>query len=183
MSSLLIIGILLWILPHLFKRIAPARREAMGNAGKGLVAAGVTVGLVLMVLGYRASDEIFVYAPPSWGVHLNNTLMFIAVLLFGVGNSKSRLRARMRHPMLIGTLLWGVSHLLVNGDLASLVLFGSMIAWALVEMTLINRQVHSYVPYDGGSAAGDVRLFVISIVVFIVLAAVHWWLGYYPFPR
>lgn len=180
--SLLILGVLLWSLPHLFKRLAPDARAKLGDKGKGLVALGIFAGIILMVIGYRSSETIFVWSPPLWTVHMNNLLMFIAVVLFGIGNSKSRWRAKMRHPMLTGVLVWAVAHLLVNGDLSSIVLFGSMGLWAIVEMQLINKQVHDYVPYAGGSAKGDLRLVLISIAVFVVIALIHMWIGPSPFP-
>ncbi|MDF0602282.1 NnrU family protein [Psychromarinibacter sp. C21-152] len=184
--TLLILGIVLWCAAHLFKRLAPAQRSAladrMGDGAKGVVALVLLIAVILMILGYRWSDFVFVYEPPEWGRHLNNLLMLIAVALFGVGSSKSRLRARMRHPMLLGMLTWAVAHLLVNGDLASLLLFGLLGLWAIAEMIAINRAEPIWTPWQGGSLAGDIRLAVISVVVFGVIAGIHTWLGYYPFP-
>ncbi len=91
----------------------------MGDGSKGVIAGAIVLGMVLMVIGYRAADFIPVYDPPAWTRHLNNLLMVISVILFGVGSSKSPMRAWLRHPMLTGFLLWAVAHLLVNGDLAS----------------------------------------------------------------
>ncbi len=184
--TLLILGIALWWAAHLFKRAAPAQRAAMtariGDGGaKGALALVLLVSLVLMVIGYRAADIVPVYDTPAWTRHLNNLLMLIAVALFGLGSSKSRLRARMRHPMLLGMLTWAVAHLIVNGDLASLLLFGLLGLWAIVEIVTINRAEPIWTPWQGGSAMGDLRLAVISVVVFGVIAWVHTWLGYYPF--
>ncbi|WP_417261889.1 NnrU family protein [Celeribacter sp.] len=180
--TLLSLGLLLWVAAHLFKRLAPEVRGSMGKTGKGLVAVGIGAGLILMVLGYRMSETYDLYALPPFLRHVNNTLMVIAVFLFALGHSKSRLRAKMRHPMLTSVVVWGVAHLLVNSDAASLVLFGGMTLWALVEMTLINRAGPAPEPYKGGSLAGDIRLVVISLVVFGAIAGVHIWLGYNPFP-
>ncbi len=183
---LLLLGIFLWWAAHLFKRMAPAQRtamaEQMGDASKGVIALALLVSLVLMVLGFRWSEWAPVYDPPSWGRHLNNLLMLIAVALFGVGNSKSRLRSKLRHPMLMGMLTWSVAHLLVNGDLSSVLLFGLLGIWAIVEMVVINRAEPIWTPWQGGSMSGDVRLGVITLVVFAVIAAIHTWLGYPPFP-
>ncbi|KAF0677344.1 NnrU family protein [Profundibacterium mesophilum] len=182
--TVLIIGLLLWIATHMFKRLAPDARAAMdarmGKKAKGAIALLLVLSIVLMVIGYKIAPYVAVYDLPVWGRHLNNLLMVIAVVLFGLGNSKSRLRAKMRHPMLWGTALWGVAHLLANGDLASIVLFGGILAWALAEMPLINGKVHSYVPYDKGTAKGDIRLAVISLVVFIVIVGIHGLVGPWP---
>ena len=179
----LVLGLLLWTLSHLCKRITPGWRDGMGNAGKGLVAAGVLGGLVLMILGYRAAPFVNVWFPPAWGVHLNNLLMLVAIVLFGAGSSKSRLRGRLRHPMLLGMTTWAAAHLLVNGDLASIVLFGGLAAWAVLEIVVINAKEPGWVPVKGGSLAGDVRLLVIALVLYAVIVAVHAWLGVWPLPR
>ena len=184
--TLLVLGLLLWIGAHLFKRFAPAARaamtERMGEASKGPIALVLVLSIVLMVIGYRAAEVIPVYLPPAWGIHLNNLLMVVAVLLLGLGHSKSRLRAAMRHPMLTSVIVWSAAHLLVNGDLASLVLFGVLALWAVVEIMVINRAEPEYERFSGGSAAGDIRLAVITAVAFAVIAAIHAWLGYWPFP-
>ncbi|KKM19806.1 hypothetical protein LCGC14_1651900 [marine sediment metagenome] len=181
--TLLLIGIFLWVAAHLFKRVAPAQRRAlqdrMGKASKGLFAGILVLAVVLMVIGYKMAPVDPVYDPPVWGRHLNNLMMVIAVALFGLGKSKSRLRGTLRHPMLWGMVTWAVAHLLANGDLASVVLFGSMLVWALVEMPLINAQEPAPPPYQG-SVKGDIRLAVITVVVFIVIVLIHGWVGPWP---
>lgn len=184
--TLLLLGIILWWAAHLFKRMAPAQRTAMydrmGDGSKGVIALVLLISLLAMIFGYRWSEFVPVYYPPEWGRHLNNLLMLIAVILFGVGNSKSRLRARMRHPMLLGVLTWSVAHLLVNGDLSSLLLFGLLGVWAIVEMIVINRAEPIWTPWRGGSLAGDIRLVVIGVVLYAVIGGLHMLLGPNPFP-
>jgi uncharacterized membrane protein len=85
--------------------------------------------------------------------------------------------------MLTGVIVWAVAHLLVNGDVASLVLFGWLGAWAVANMMLINSREPAWVRPEPGPLSGDIRLAAIALVVFALLAAVHTWLGYYPFPR
>ncbi len=185
MLYLLGLGLALWSVGHFWKRIAPQQRarlqDKMGDASKGVVAGALLISVVMMVIGYRGSDFIAVYDPPSWGRHLNNLLMLVAVVLLGLGNSKSRLRRFMRHPMLAGTALWGGAHLLVRGDLASIILFGGIVIWALIEMVLINARGPAWAAPDNGSLAGDIRLGLISALVFAVIAFIHNWLGYWPF--
>ncbi|MFC7705243.1 NnrU family protein [Plastorhodobacter daqingensis] len=178
----LILGVLLWSGAHWFKRIAPAQRAAMGNGGKGAVAAAIAVGILLMVIGYRSMDYIHVYAPPTWGVHLTNLLMLAAVALLGAGHSRSRLRGRLRHPMLTGVILWSLSHLLVNGHLAAVILFGGLGLWAIVSIVVINRAEPAPARWHGGSLAGDVRLLIITLVLYAAIAGIHIWLGVWPFP-
>jgi uncharacterized membrane protein len=179
--SWLIIGVLLWAGAHLFKRLAPKARKGMGDAGKGLVAAGSLLAVVLMVIGYRMSDPTFHWALGGWAWHLNNLLMMISILLVGLANAKSRLRPYLRHPMLTGVILWSVAHLLVNGDLPSLILFGGIGMWAITEIVLINRDVPKWTAPTGLSARGDAIWLVSSAVAFLVIVGIHIWLGHNPF--
>ncbi len=182
----LLLGLAIWVAAHMFKRVAPAARAAMqdriGNASRGIFAVLLVLSVVLMVVGYRAVDFVPVWQPPAWTVHVNNLLMLAAVALFGLGSSKSRLRGTLRHPQLTGFSLWCIAHLLVNGDLASLILWGVLLVWALAEIPLINAREPRPAPFEGGSLAGDIRLGVITLVVYAVIAAIHTWLGYWPFP-
>ncbi len=178
---LLILGLILWVGAHLFKRIAPAARDRLGNAGKGMVAVLLIVGLVLIILGYRQAEFINVWVPPSWTVHLNNLLMLVALFFFAVSESKGRLRARFRHPQLASVKIWAVAHLLVNGDLASIILFGTMLFWAVAEVVLINR-AEVWVPKEPGSSKRDVIVYIATVVAFVMIAGIHLYLGVSPFP-
>lgn len=178
---LLIAGLAIWYAAHLFKRIAPGPRASLGDRGKGLVALALLVSVVLMVLGYRWADYAPVYDPlPGMG-HLNNLLMLVALFLFGVGGTKGTLYTRMRHPMLWGTVIWAVAHLLVNGDLASVVLFGGLGVWALLEMAVINRAQVWTPPVGGRGFKGDLMNLAGTLVLYGLIAAIHVWLGYNPF--
>ena len=90
--TLLIMGNILWIIAHSFKRLLPNFRNALGNAGKGAVALSLIIALVLIITGYRSADYIAVWAPPYFLVHINNVLMILAVFVFAVGHTKGRLR-------------------------------------------------------------------------------------------
>lgn len=178
----LILGVLLWSGAHLFKRLAPKARRGMGASGRGMVAAAAFLSLVLMVIGYRMADPVFLWALPLWAWHVNNTLMVIAVLLLGLGHSKSRFNGLMRHPMLTSVVVWAIAHLLVNGDLPSLVLFGGLGLWAILQMLLINRAEPKWTPPKKGNLRGDLMLLAISVVVFVVIVGIHMAFGLNPFP-
>lgn len=184
--TLLILGIVLWFAAHLTKRLVPAFRQSlqdkMGENSKGIFAALIAVSVILMIFGYRMADVNVVYSLPSWAGHLNNLLMVIAILLFGIGSKGSWLGSRMRHPMLISMKIWAIAHLLVNGDVASILLFGSLLVWAIVTVILINRSEGPWTP-DHTVAFGqrDIKLTVVWSVMFIIIVAVHIWLGHNPF--
>ncbi|MFC3088464.1 NnrU family protein [Tabrizicola soli] len=179
--TLIVLGLALWWGAHLFKRLAPAARAGMGDAGKGLVAAGVLAGLVLMVLGYRGVEQVDLWYPPRFLTHLNNLLMMIAVYLFATSVTKTRITGVIRHPQLTAVKTWAVAHLLVNGDLASLLLFGGLLVWAVVEVILINRAEPRPAPPPPAPMSREIGTVLGALVVFGAIAWVHNWLGYWPY--
>ncbi|WP_424990805.1 NnrU family protein [Fluviibacterium sp. S390] len=170
---LLILGLALWIGAHVFKRVAPDRRAGLGEKGKGMVALAIGTGLVLMILGYRGADYIEVWSPPTFLTHVNNLLMLISVYFFGIGSSKGRLAQIVRHPMLTGVKTWAFAHLLVNGDLASILLFGGILGWAVAEVVLINKAEPEWTPPAEIKPRGDLVNIGISLVIYAVLAWAH----------
>lgn len=177
----LVLGVALWVAAHIFKRVAPDLRAQMGNVGKALVAVGILAGLGLMILGYKQAEVVNLWFPPTWAVHLNNLLMLVALFIYGMSATTGRLRGRMRHPQLTAVMIWAVAHLLVNGDLAPVVLFGGMLIWAVLEVILINR-AQDWVRPKPGPAKKDIILVIITLVMFVVIAGIHMWLGVRPFP-
>lgn len=179
---LLILGVALWWAAHLFKRLMPARRAAMGDAGKGAVAGALVVSILLMIFGYRMTDFIHVWAPPSFMIHINNLLVLIAIWMMSPAGTKGRLLNKVRHPMLGGFKLWAFAHLLVNGDLASIILFGGLLAWAVVEVIIINKSEPDWTPGEPGTLGKDAMFFVASIVLLGVIGYIHGLVGPSPFP-
>ena len=182
----LYIGLAIWVLGHFFKRMAPDLRAGMDNTlgvmpTKAVMGIVLLVATILMVKGFRAAPEEIVYLPPAWGVHLNNALMLVAVFLLGAGKGKGIAREKIRHPMLTGIIVWSVAHLLVNGDMASIVLFGGLGLWAIANMLLINMQAGAWERPTGGTIKGDIRTAIIAIVLYGVIAAIHTYIGPSPF--
>lgn len=180
--TLLIIGILLWVVSHTLKRIAPGLRAGLGeDRGKALMALVALTGIVLMVIGYRGAATVPIYAPLPGTGHLNNLLMLLALFFLGVGGMKPGIVAtRVRHNMLTGVLLWAVAHLLVNGDLASIVLFGAMAVYSAWSMLLISRAVPWERPAPG-PVRNDLMAAAGAVVLYAVIAGIHIWLGHNPF--
>lgn len=178
---LLTAGVALWALAHFFKRLAPARRAEMGEKGKGLVAAAIGVSLLLMIFGYRGAEFIPVYTPIPGVGHLNNLLMLVSIYLFGVGSSKGVLASKLRHPMLLGMSVWAIAHLIVNGDVASLILFGGLLVWAVAEMLIINKAEGPWQAPAPGPRSKDFKLVGLTLLIYAVIAGIHTFLGYNPF--
>ena len=178
--TLLIAGILLWWAAHLFKRLAPARRAAMGDPGKGVIAGVLVLSVVLMVIGYRGAEFVAVWTPPAFLTHVNNLLMILAFYLYAASGAKTWVARKFRHPQLGGFKVWAFAHLLVNGDLASILLFGSMLAWAVVEVIVINRAVPVWTPPPKGPLRKEFTTVAATLVVAGVVMVIHNWLGVQP---
>ena len=177
---LLILGIALWAGFHGFKRIVPEWREALGKYGQAVVSMGILFGLVLMICGYRMADFIEIWSPPEFMVHVNNLLMLLAVSLLAMSLTKGRMRSRMRHPMLNAVKTWAIAHLLVNGDLASILLFGSMLGWAIWSVININR-AESWSRPEVVDNGRDWVYLGLLVGLFAVMAGAHLLLGVAPF--
>jgi len=176
----IVVGLALWWGAHLFKRLAPARRAAMGDAAKGLVTVGVLAGVVLMVIGYRGNTSPDLWYPPAFLTHVNNLLMLLAFYLYAASGMKTRITGIIRHPQLTAVKAWAVAHLLVNGDLASVVLFGGILAWAVVEVILINRAQPAWTRPAPAPMGKEIGAVVGAVLVMGLVGMVHIWLGVRP---
>lgn len=180
--GLLILGVLLWCGAHFWKRITPSMRAGFGDKGKGIVALLLLASVLAMVIGYRMSDVIPVYEPPAFMRHINNLLVLIAIFMMSPAPAKGVLLHKMRHPQLTGFGLWAFAHLLVNGDLASLVLFGGLLIWAMAEIVVINRAEPDWAGRARGAWGKDAMFFAASVVLYAVIGGIHMWIGPSPFP-
>ncbi|HSF93398.1 MAG TPA: NnrU family protein [Thermohalobaculum sp.] len=187
--TLLILGLGLWWAGHLFPVYLPdARAAAVARLGQGpykglftLVALGA---IALMVIGYRQADYIAVWTPPGWAMHLNNLMMVAAVFLIEAKHFDSPVRHHIRHPMFTAVKIWAVAHLLVNGDLASILLFGGLLAWAVVALIGTNRRDREWTRPGKGTLAGLMKQGVLAALIFGAIVLVHSFvLGVYTFPQ
>jgi uncharacterized membrane protein len=178
---LLIAGLALWSGSHYFKRLAPEQRAAMGDKAKGAVAVANVVAIVLMTIGYQRAAFVPLWYPPEFLTHLNNLLMLVAVYFFFAGRAGVRIATRVRHTQLTGVKTWAIAHLLVNGDLASVVLFGGLLAWAVGSVILINRAERDWTPPEAKGAKAEAIYAAAVVGIYVVIGLVHDWLGVWPF--
>ena len=130
-----------------------------------------------MVIGYRGMDFIPVWSPPPFLTHVNNLLVLIALYLFAAGDTKASLTARMRHPMLAGMKTWAIAHLLVNGDLASIILFGGLLAWAVADRISMKRRTQRAIPTLPATKANDIIAVIGGLAVYVIMVVwAHQWL-------
>jgi len=183
----LILGVLAWSVVHLFPIWArPTRNRVFGALGEWpyrALFALVTLGTVaLTAYGYRQAPVVNLWFPPSFMVHLNNILMVVAVPIFIAGAVASPVRRWIRHPQLIGVKIWALAHLLANGDLASVILFGGCMAWAVVALIGTNRRDGPRVDFPHVHRIGVLVHVLLAGALFCIVAFLHFRLGVWPFP-
>jgi len=177
----LTLGVALWSGAHFFKRLAPARRAAMGDRGKGLVALALWVSLVLMIVGYRWAETVWLWSPPPFLRHVNNLLVFIGFYFFAASGMKTAITRVVRHPQLTGFKSWALAHLLVVPTLAGVILFGGLLAWAVVSVILINRARRDWVRPAPAGVGKEIGAVVGAVLATAVVGWLHGWLGPWPF--
>ncbi|MBO0764383.1 MAG: NnrU family protein [Hyphomicrobiaceae bacterium] len=162
---MLIGGLALFFVVHLLPTRPQLRARLVARLGSGpysgLFALVSLVALVLIVLGYghmrglgRENPQLWV--PPSWSRYVTMLLMIPALILLVAAYVPSRMRIALRHPMLMAVMLWAFAHLLANGDLAAVLLFGSFLAYGLYDMSSANqRAALGPLGRAPGSAVGD----------------------------
>lgn len=179
----LIVGVALWWAAHLFKRLAPSARAGMGDRGRLLATVAIVASVVLMVLGYRGAGGAVYWGPSAALVGINNLLMVVAFYIYAASAAKGAkiwIGTKIRHPQLTGFSIWAVAHLLVNGDVASFILFGGLLAWALVEIAVINAQDGAWVVPPRAPLKKEIVAVVITAVVVVVVMVIHYYLGVKP---
>lgn len=181
--TLLVLGVALWWAAHLFKRLAPARRTALGVKGYPVVAVAILFSVVLMVLGYRGAEGTVYWGRSPMLVGINNLLMVVAFYFYAASAAQGQkiwLGTKVRHPQLTGFSIWAVAHLLVNGDTPSFILFGGLLIWAVVEIIVINAQEGPWEQPERAPAKKEIVSIIITLGVVFVVMLIHYLLGVTP---
>ncbi|HSM20032.1 MAG TPA: NnrU family protein [Hyphomicrobiales bacterium] len=188
--SILVLGLIILLGIHSLP-MAPALRDRLrqplGETGyKAVVGIVSLVGLVLIVWGYGLARAVpvVVWDPPVWTRHVAALLMVFSFILVVAAYIPGRIREKLRHPMLAGVKLWAFAHLIANGTLADIVLFGVILIWAIVDrISLKRREVAGLVTVTGGPPRNDAIAVVVGLVVYVLFAFwLHEWLiGVAPF--
>ncbi len=180
--SILILGIVLFLGIHTLTTLRTTRLAVIGRLGdggyKGLYSLVSATGLVLIVWGYaryRSSGYIPVWDPPYALLHpVSLVLMWVALVALAAAYAPAgKIKATLRHPMLVAVKVWALSHLLVNGDLGSMLLFGSLLAWAVYDRISLQRRGDAGAPPVDGVRAADAIVVVIGTVAYLAFSWLH----------
>lgn len=137
---------------------------------KAMYAVASLIGIVLMVRGYaelRLTPTVL-YVPPMWLRHIAAILMLPAFAFFIAPYFPGRIKAALKHPQLIAVKIWALAHLLVNGNLADVLLFGSFLIWAVVDRVSMKKRVARPLPGAPESKANDVIVVVVGLLLYVV---------------
>ena len=174
----LVLGLILFLGPHVLVTMRPQRDalvKRLGPAGyKGLFAVLSLAGLYLAGKGfglYEAAGPLVLWTPPAWLRPVNEILMLVACIGVAATYLRGAIKRMLKHPMLVGVKAWAVAHLLVTGDLGGLILFGSVLAWAVyARISLKHRSDPGGPPIPEGGWPCDVGAVVVGVALFLALA-------------
>jgi uncharacterized membrane protein len=189
--SLLIVGLVLFLGIHSVSIVAHDwRQQTMARIGsrpwKGLYALISLVGFALLIYGYGVARQqpIVLYTPPVWTRHLAALVMLPVFPLVFAAYLPGRISGALKHPMLAATKFWALSHLLANGTLADVVLFGGFLAWAVADRISFKHRTQPDLRTAPPSKFNDLIAVALGLIVFFVFA--KWlhvrWIGVYPLP-
>jgi len=178
--ALEILGLVIFLGTHVFVTMRDRRAALVAQVGewpyRGLFSLVSIVGLVLIGYGfaaYRAAGPIMVWYPPVWTRHIVVALMWPASILVAAAYIPGNIKRALKHPMLVGVKTWAFAHLCANGDLGGIVLFGSVLAWAVYDrITLKRRKDAGAPPIPVGGVKNDIIAIVIGTIIYLALGFV-----------
>jgi uncharacterized membrane protein len=174
--GILVLGLVVFLGAHVFVTCREARAAAIARFGinvyRGLFAVVALIGLALIVWGYgsyRAHEWIQIWTPPAFMRHVTVGLMLIAVILFTAAFIPSHIKAKAKHPMLAGIKTWALAHLLSNGDLGSILLFGAFLAWGVYARIAAKRRGDVGTTVAPSGWTNDIIVLAVGILIYLAL--------------
>ena len=185
---LLIIGLVAFLGLHLLPTVPDMRDGLIVRLGAGTYKAAFSVlsllSFAVIVLGYhkmqlQPGKNPVLWDPPIWTRHIALALMLPAMILLVAANVPSRIRTAVKHPMLLAVKIWALAHILANGDLASILLFGSFLAYAIYDRISVKARGAKGPLGDAApaSAINDVIVVGVGLALYAVMVmGLHQWL-------
>jgi uncharacterized membrane protein len=175
-----IIGLVVFLGAHVFVSMRGHRAALVANLGegpyKGLFSLVSIVGLALIGYGfarYRAEGLIPLWYPPAWTRHIVEAVMWPASIALVAAYIPGDIKRVLKHPLLVAVKIWAAAHLCANGDLGGIILFGSVLAWAVYDrITLKRRSDAGAPPIPVGGRRNDVIAIIVGTIVYIALGLV-----------
>jgi uncharacterized membrane protein len=182
--TIFILGLVLFLGVHSVSIVAPAWRDAQlarrGEAAwKGIYSIAASAGLALLIYGYGVARQspVVLYTPPAALRHVALLLLLPVFPLLLAAYLPGRIKSAAKHPMLLAVKIWALAHLLANGNLADVLLFGGFLAWAVADRISLKRRPARAVPGGSARPANDLIAVVGGLALYAAtLAVLHRWL-------
>jgi uncharacterized membrane protein len=178
--ALEILGLIVFLGAHVFVTMRDRRAALVSRIGewpyRGLFSLVSIVGILLIAYGfaaYRAAGMIMLWYPPAWTRHIVEVLMWPASIMITAAYIPGNIKRVLKHPMLAGVKTWAFAHLCANGDLGGIILFGSVLAWAVYDrITLKRRTDPGAPPIPIGGTKNDIIAIIIGTIIYLALGFV-----------
>jgi uncharacterized membrane protein len=175
--AILVVGLVVFLGAHAFVTCRSQRAAVIARIGegpyKGLFSLVAAVGLILTGYGfavYRTTGWIDVWYPPRWTHYITQLLMWPASIFVVAAYIRGDLWRALKHPMLVGVKTWAVAHLISNGDLGSIVLFGAVLAWAVFDRITLKRRTDAGAPpIPAGGRRRDLIAIAVGTALYLAL--------------
>ncbi|HEX8827497.1 MAG TPA: NnrU family protein [Xanthobacteraceae bacterium] len=178
--ALEILGLVVFLGTHVFVTMRDRRAALVSRIGerpyRGLFSLVSIVGILLIAYGfaaYRAAGMITLWYPPAWTRHIVEVLMWPASIMIAAAYIPGNIKRVLKHPMLAGVKTWAFAHLCANGDLGGIILFGSVLAWAVYDrITLKRRADPGAPPIPIGGTKNDIIAIIVGTIIYLALGFV-----------
>lgn len=173
--TLLVVGLAIFLGTHSISIIAPTWRDQMaaklGNGWRIIYSIISVIGFVLIIKGYSVArlEPMVIYTSPLWLHHVTAALMVIVFPLLLATYLPGRIKTLFKHPMLNAVKFWAFAHLLSNGTLNDIVLFGSFLLWAVADRISVNRRTARPLNTLPASKYNDVIAIVVGLVLYVMM--------------
>lgn len=187
--SILVAGLLIFFAVHSVSIFNEPWRDSMVTKlgewrWKGVYSLVAIIGFVLIVWGYSLArvDPVILYSPPMWLRHVSILILVPVFPLLLASYLPGRIQVMTRHPMLVAIKLWALAHLLANGMLADVILFGSFLVWAVIDRISMKRRTQRFIPGAPPSKVNDSIAVLLGLVIYaaFVLRLHTWLIGVSP---
>jgi len=180
----LVLGVLLWSLVHMLPGLTKdLKKNLVDRIGeypyKGLFLLFMVLSIYLIISGWTSMTPVEpdvlaeLYTAPEWGGYAAALVVLIGFILFLAPYPPNNFKRMLRHPQLIGMVCWGAGHLLAVGTARSIVLFGGLSVWAIIEMFLINRRDGEWVRPEQVSFMKDFTQVLFSVLAYMAFLYTH----------
>ena len=174
--GILVLGLAVFLATHVFVSFRDARASVIGRLGlptyRAVFALVSLAGLALIVWGYgqyQTHGLVQIWSPPAFMRHITVGLMLFAVIFVVAAFIPSHIKTRLKHPMLAGIKTWALAHLLSNGDLGSMLLFGGFLAWGVYARIAAKRRGDLGPKSAPAGWSNDILVLVLGVVVYLAL--------------